>query len=484
MLQNRTGDALSSEVGLAEKETPNGQTMRTGACSYQFGRFCLAVGDNGNMSLRSHGQGIGLTTSELTILRVLLENRGQFVKTRTLLDLVTQSPRASENLVHGAVRQLRRTLNDVELIKTERTKGYCFTGNVRITADEASEVAGSQSGVDQIFATSEHKGSADQIETANRRRDPFIIVALLVGTAVLLLPFGLAFASGSWKSVTKQIGFIQALMILVAIGYDYFLANDPRPKDTNAQTRRALIAVQQFRRAWRLLLASWCCLYVTLLFSQGLSWSADTNASHWQTLQVITTFLNNSSALMLVLCYLVLNRPTVIQVAGREVENIPLLRGLILVGGFGLLEATLVVYLESVGRADYAARVLFGADLLSGIVGGIAMALFISRLDSRLLGANRILPVIPIVLYFYVVIQPFYPLLNWTYPLGNQVPEHFDLWLMQLAFVLKSVMYIYVTELLKSERLLFYMISARRIYENAATEWRNFSGAGAKMGQE
>jgi hypothetical protein len=133
------------------------------------------------------------------------------------------------------------------------------------------------------------------------------------------------------------------------------------------------------------------------------------------------------------------------------------------------------MYLEKFGHADYVSVVLFGADLLSGIVGGIAMALFISRLDSRLLGASRLLPIIPIVLYFYVVIQPFYPLLNWTYPLGNQVPEHFDLWIMQLAFLLKSVMYIYVTELLKTERLLFYMISARRIYEDVATEWRNFS---------
>ena len=187
---------------------------------------------------------------------------------------------------------------------------------------------------------------------------------------------------------------------------------------------------------------------------------------------------------MLVLCYFVLNRPTVIGAEGREVQTIPLARGLILIGGFALLEASLVVSLEKFGHPDYIAVVLFGADLLSGIVGGIAMALFISRLDSRLLGASRVLPIIPAVLYFYVVIQPFYPLLNWTYPLGSQVPEHFDLWIMQLAFVLKSIMYIYVTELLKSERLLFYMMSARRVYENVATEWRNFNLTGAKIVQE
>jgi DNA-binding winged helix-turn-helix (wHTH) protein len=476
MLQNSAGDVLTSEVGLAENQTPNGQTVSTGACSYQFGRFRLYVAENGNMCLRSHGQVIALTTGELTILRVLLEHRGQFVKTRALLDYVTQSSKASENIVHGGVRQLRRTLNDAELIKTERSKGYCFTGDVSITKGELSEVGDST--VDQNTA------AVYQVVDANRRKDPFLIIALLVSTAVLLLPFGLAFAAGSWQSVTKQIGFIQSLMILVAICYDYFLANSPVPKASNADTRRALIAVQQFRRFWRLLLASWCCLYVTLLFSQGLSWSAATTSPHWQTLQLITTFLNNSSALMLVLCYFVLNRPTVIGAEGREVQNIPLARGLILIGGFALLEAALVVLLEKFGHADYIAVVLFGADLLSGIVGGIAMALFISRLDSRLLGASRVLPVIPSVLYFYVVIQPFYPLLNWTYPLGSQVPEHFDLWIMQLAFVLKSIMYIYVTELLKSERLLFYMMSARRVYENVATEWRNFSLTSANITQQ
>ena len=179
MLQNRAGDVVSSEVGLAENQTPNGQTLSTCACSYQFGRFRLHVGENGNMCLRSHGQVIALTTGELTILRVLLEHRGQFVKTRTLLDCVTQSAKASENIVHGGVRQLRRTLNDAELIKTERSKGYCFTGNVSITMGELSEVADTGSTVDQKAA------ALYQVASVNRRKDPFLIRLV----ASLLEPF-------------------------------------------------------------------------------------------------------------------------------------------------------------------------------------------------------------------------------------------------------------------------------------------------------
>jgi hypothetical protein len=202
----------------------------------------------------------------------------------------------------------------------------------------------------------------------------------------------------------------------------------------------------------------------------------------WQALLVIATLLNNSSALMLVLCYIVLNRPTVIGVADREVEDVPLKSGLLLVGGVGLLEAILVALCGHFGFPNYARGVLFAADLLSGVVGGIAMALCISRLDSRLLDTSRLLPIVPIVLYLYVVIQPFYPLLNWTFPYQQGLPQHFDLWIMQLAFMLKSVMYIYVTELFRSERFLFYMIHARRIYEKVETEWSTFKSAGRSGG--
>src|ERR1043166_7839814 len=165
---------------MAANETEIADTDGTGACSYQFGRFSLHVAGDGNMSLVSDGHAVGLTTGELTILRVLLENRGQFVKTKVLLDCVTQSPRASENIVHGAVRELRRTLHDAELIKTERTKGYCFTGEVRISPRHP--FAGAHIAPDQVNAAttareSEHL-SESGIQTAtstDRRRDPFLI---------------------------------------------------------------------------------------------------------------------------------------------------------------------------------------------------------------------------------------------------------------------------------------------------------------------
>ncbi|HMH43527.1 MAG TPA: winged helix-turn-helix domain-containing protein [Pyrinomonadaceae bacterium] len=465
----------SNQIEIDETETAAGY-------SYLFGRFHLQVAEDSRMTLFSDGHAIALSVVESTILRELLEKRGQFVKTEDLLRCVSPSSTASENIVHGAVRGLRRTLNDAELIKTERSKGYCFTGAVQRRSDNGSDEVLSEP-IEPPVSEDIDRGlsvaPAAPAVTLNAARNPFVVVALLVSAPVVLLPFGLVFFGGTWESLPKQLGFIQALMILVAIGYDFYFSDARESGDADTETRRARFAVQQLRRSWRLLLASWCALYITLPFSEWFAPASGQAPSwQWQALQVIATVLNNCSALMLVLCYLVLNRPTINRVADRDVEDVPLTSGLLLVGGIGLLEAALVALSGRFGFPDYARDVLFGADLLSGVVGGIAMALCISRLDSRLLGTSGLLPVVPIVLYLYVVIQPFYPLINRTFPNSQALPQHFDIWIMQLAFMLKSIMYIYVTELFTSERLLFYMIYARRVYESVETEWSAFKSAG------
>ncbi len=441
---------------------------------YAFGRFQFEVGTN-TPTLFSEGHIVALSTAEATILRVLLERSGDFVKTEELLKSISPSPMASENLVHGAVRGLRRTLNDAELIRNERSKGYSFTGEVEkgpFVIAEAGNPSGSAGSVGS-------PATVDKVDPRVRQRtgrDPFVIVALLVTAPVVLLPFGLLFFGGNWETLPRQLGFIEALMILVAIAYDFYFSESRDQAEGNPELRRALLAVQQLRRFWRLLLASWCCLYLTLPFSQWFAPLSTTQAAspQWQAVQVVATFLNNASALMLVLCYVVLNRPTVVRVADRDVEDVSLKPGLVVIVAVGLLEAGLVAISGRFGFPDRPEDVLFAFDLLSGVAGGIAMALWISRLDSRLLGTKGLLPIIPIVLYFYVVIQPFYPLINRTFPNRLGLNQHFDLWIIQLAFMFKAVMYIHVTELFRSQRFLFYMIHARRIYENVETEWSGF----------
>ena len=452
---------------MSAQETKPGEPVDVPRDSFEFGRFQFHIDQNG-ATLTSGGRLISLSTAESTILRALLEKQGEFVTTEELLKLVSPSPMASENLVHGAVRGLRRTLNDAELIRNERSRGYAFTGNVARRLQDRSRDTTSPALPMPAFRS--------HAETSRSPgRDPFIVVALMVTAPVVMLPFGLLLFGGNWESLPRQLGFIQALMILVAIGYDFYFADVRDLPVVDGERRRAQLALQQLRRFWRLLLASWCCLYLTLPLSQWFApLAGQTPSWQWQAIQVTATFLNNASALMLVLCYLVLNRPTVIRVADREIENVSLKPGLLVILAVGILEAILIALFDRIGSPGVPADILFAFDLLSGVAGGIAMALCISRFDSRLLGTKGLLPIIPIVLYFYVVIQPFYPLINRTFPNRFGLSQHFDLWIIQLAFLLKAVMYIYVTGLFRSERFFFYMIHARRVYENVETDWSNF----------
>src|SRR5215510_4851142 len=129
---------------MPSDQTKTIESTGTVGYSYVFGRFQLKVGENGNTTLFSEGHPVALTTVALTVLRVLLDNHGSYIRTKQLLDSVSQSPDATENMVHGAVHELRRILNDPSLIKTERLKGYCFTGAVSQHLDEAPDMTAAE----------------------------------------------------------------------------------------------------------------------------------------------------------------------------------------------------------------------------------------------------------------------------------------------------------------------------------------------------
>jgi hypothetical protein len=161
----------------------------------------------------------------------------------------------------------------------------------------------------------------------------------------------------------------------------------------------------------------------------------------------------------------------VVPVNGRYFDDLPWKGWLLIIGAVSCVEILLIVLFGKLTGTTGTRVVIFGADLFSGCLTGIAMALFISRLDSRILAGNQLLPIVPILLYFYVVIQPFYPLLNWPFDRPDEkLLLYSGLVLMELAFLLKSIMYIYVVRLFRSERFPHYMKHARRVYEEIEKE--------------
>ena len=254
----------SSQLGtlMASNQTEIDESRSTAGYSYLFGRFHLRVAENSRMTLFSDGHAVPLSVVESTILRELLEKRGQFIKTDDLLKCVSPSSTASENLIHGAVRGLRRTLNDADLIRSERSKGYCFTGAVErkpvelpdeilsepvpamIEPVESDEIHPGDSLSPAALTVSGDNRPVTREATLDAGRNPFVVVALLVSAPVVLLPFGLVFFGGNWESLPKQLGFIQALMILVAIGYDFYFSDNRESRDADTETRRALVAAR------------------------------------------------------------------------------------------------------------------------------------------------------------------------------------------------------------------------------------------------
>jgi len=95
------------EILMSSNQIEIDETEAAAGYSYLFGRFHLKVAENSRMTLFSDGHAIALSVVESTILRELLEKRGQFVKTEVLLKCVSPSSTASENIIHGAVRGLR-----------------------------------------------------------------------------------------------------------------------------------------------------------------------------------------------------------------------------------------------------------------------------------------------------------------------------------------------------------------------------------------
>jgi hypothetical protein len=280
-----------------------------------------------------------------------------------------------------------------------------------------------------------------------------------------MLPLILRWKEGQWRPVFNNIlSAFQGLAVFIGIAYDQFQKS--RSKKQSSEEQDAEIAVRQFRSFWTWLLVSWCCLYVAFTLPENL------------VIRVVTTFLNNTNSLTLALCYIVLDRRTV-STTDRDATAIPWKTGLMLVAGFTATELLSIAILTVFFR-EQTEYVLFVADLLSGFVAALTMALCLSRLHSRLLGPSSLLPVIPVVLYLYVAIQPFYVIVSdsfSTFASLNSLKEYLDSVkpvIVQLAFLFKALMFIYVMELIRSRRLMFYMINAKRIYAYVEQQWDEF----------
>jgi hypothetical protein len=276
------------------------------------------------------------------------------------------------------------------------------------------------------------------------------VAAALVFSFIIFDRGGRSFpTSGSDASLMKACGYIDS-------------------SEWEAAKAVAQEALEKYNLYWKLLLGSWVFLYVTIAFTPPTGPPLGSDQQYYFAQRIAATFFNNWNSLALVLCYVVLNYPTAPGEAGSNRSHIRLAK-IIMIGGvigivlFAVAEVLWVFALlpEWLGAAE-AGKVLFREDVASGLVGGIALAQYVGRIQSRFLSPPTLLP---LVFYLYAVIQPLYLFIPDR--IGGVV-------IIEAALILKCLLYLYMAWLFNSGRLLFYLVRVKSMFETVGAEWKAF----------
>jgi hypothetical protein len=111
--------------------------------------------------------------------------------------------------------------------------------------------------------------------------------------------------------------------------------------------------------------------------------------------------------------------------------------------------------------------------VITGVFGGIAMCLFIGRvLDNKFI----IVPWgIISSLYFYALVRAFYPfIMTDKFDLGSKVVEEITLWLIVAAFLLKIVLFVTISWLADTRRLIYLIVEECSLHYKREKDYENF----------
>lgn len=275
-------------------------------------------------------------------------------------------------------------------------------------------------------------------------KSPSKASALVCTISVVLLALALRHSAKHKPRTQREEPKLEEL---VAAGYRDL--NDYRGVRDALQT-----SLERFATRWRLLLFSWILLYCSFAVEFWISTDgANQLVPRWKVVvHMIELMLNLVNTFMIALCYEVLNKDLAPRRRRRTLNRTSLL-------GLGVLFVTVAVAIEVSLKPEqvelFRSQLQTGVALLTGILAGIIMALFVARLQSKHLDP----PAWAIFLLFsYTAIQPL------VLYIQNQRPLTWAL--LWYALFLKSLLYLYVFWLLQSGDLLFYFAQSKRTYEH------------------
>lgn len=249
--------------------------------------------------------------------------------------------------------------------------------------------------------------------------------------------------------------------------YEWAYGDD---KDSwNDAKENANKALSQFIWAWIFIWVFWLLLYMAHLFNP-------VNNS------IISFFLNplsNANTLMLLICYLILYEVTTPddQIGITGSPNWAPWVSLFLFITF--LEFMITHFFKDSSTATDIEQIF---NWVSGITSGAVMALFVGRFDKVFIKTKLKFLRYLLFLYLYMAIQAIYPLFNKAEAPSEYLSEFMQdnyfqikLGISVTTMVCKIILFLFVYELIKSGRLLFYFIKIRKLHHDVKDQWKEFN---------
>ncbi|MDX6612255.1 MAG: hypothetical protein QOD75_1441 [Blastocatellia bacterium] len=416
-----------------------------------------------------------LRPQSFEVLKHLVENNGRLISKEELIRAVWGDTAVTDDSLVQCLKDIRHKLGDEaqQIIRTVPKRGYIF-------ARETNEEGAISDRSDARFTQGSRSASGMDTFEEWMRGPGKAVTAVLCLCVLATLALSIALFFWRTNQAKSAASLAQLVVILIALAHS-FLMRRPRGLGAIAREKEEEIkkagyenlsdferdkddprrALAQYTKYWRWLLLSWICLYAFLAVTGFKGLEVDNLINQGQrtlgfTLSLFNTLFNNWNTLMIFLCFYVLNKRTEDEAENRNIVDTPLI-GIF----FFLVVVTLFAFLFVLPLDP--ALIPKGASVASGIAGAIAMALFVGRLQSKFLGPR---PWLLIALYSYTAIQPLFLYLEKT--------TVWTVLLIDLALILKCLLYLYVSWLFHSGRLLFYFVRIRRTYRAVGTQWQAF----------
>ena len=472
--------------------------------SYKFGPFRL-IGER----LCRGKEDVRITSKQLGILRYLIEQRNQPVRGKDLLEEFWPAskdeniePKFVElNNVTQNISDLRKALGDnpqeqkyiatmgskyrfvaTDLEEIEerkvpserpggRTEGKTIELQISVGDNSVESSSGREDSEAEVItqsvgvlAPSNPSGAEITFRELLRSADRIDFWFIIVGIFLTVLLTVLGIARNSQEEDKLYVSLPQIVLVFLAAVH---LPQGPKrlTEEIAADSRHiAEEALNRYRIYWRCIWGTWCLLYVILLFIKPEN-------REWQ--EVVIVLINNLNTAALFLCYNMLNQPVVIKKGKHQIEDASWLGGgVLLVGIYFLAELSIMKFVRDVNDRQL---MLYGLTLISGVAGGVGMALYVGRLQSKFLGPS---PALVIALYSYTAIQSLFIFLV-GFPKGKEIFDKptellIGVILINIALILKCLLYLYMARLFKSGDLLFYFVKVRQTYLNVDEERGTF----------